>query len=151
MSDSTITMSIEGKLESGISYRIQFQESEDEAEVIRAFFSLERLVTSVSLVSLLRARCHLHDGGFYVPDDQSLNQPDKLCLSAAASYPSELPSEFIEGVLAIPYNSYKVYATAHEYDSSRFLTLGLQKQVSISSDGVSWIAARLSSRASSLT
>lgn len=151
LSDSTVTMSIEGRSESGICYRIQFVESEDEADVVKAFFSLEKLVTSVNLVISLRKQCHLHNTGFYVPNDNSLKQPERLCLAAAASYPSELPAEFIEGVLAIPYNSYRMYVSSHDQESRKFLSLGSEKQISISFDGVRWIAVRLSPDAQSLT
>ena len=58
---------------------------------------------------------------------------------AAASYPRKLISEFIEKTLDIPFNSYKVYATAKEHDSSKYLSLDDKKGISISIDGILWL------------
>ena len=78
--------------------------------------------------------------GLFVPrDGEYKNQMEKICIAAAASYPRKLISEFIEKTLDIPFNSYKVYATAKEHDSSKYLSLDDKKGISISIDGILWL------------
>lgn len=141
--DSENLFRIKGITENGFSYEIEFQSLDNEEMIVQSFLSMESLLERISLVKRLRQKCKFHDIGLYVPTEKKLTQDIHLCLSASASYPNELSRQFIEDALEIPYNSYKVYASAKEYDSSQYLTLTPNKGIKISLDGVVWTASAL--------
>ncbi|MFW9889909.1 MAG: hypothetical protein ACFFER_17135 [Candidatus Thorarchaeota archaeon] len=126
------------RIESGREFSIEF-EGNDLLSILNAYFEAAAVCTIIEHIAQFRTISTDNGNGFFVPNDPSLNQMRKLCISAAASFPKVLPSEFIETILGIPFNSYKVYATAKEHESSKYLELDENKGISFSLDGVSWL------------
>ncbi|MHA1863235.1 MAG: hypothetical protein ACTSWA_05650 [Candidatus Thorarchaeota archaeon] len=130
------------KTESGKEFSIEIDRS-NQSSMVDAYFELESTVVIIEHIEYFRQISTENGNGYFIPDDSSLNQMKKLCLSAAASFPKTLSSKFIEETLEIPFNSYKVYATAREHESKHFLELDEDKGISFSSSGFSWLKSIL--------
>jgi hypothetical protein len=140
MSDkSTHIFRISETTESGISYHVEFSLLKELELAAKEFFAIERIVEVLSIVRQLREKCRRSGLELYIPIDEKIRQDLRLCLSAAASYPNELPKDFIESVLGMPYNSYKVYAYAKDYESRHYLSVTASKGIQISMNGIAWI------------
>ena len=138
-----VTKRITGKTEDGLEFSIIFMD-DDYEEAISAYFEVESATRIIESINFFRRMSKEIAVGLFTPlSGKFKNQMEKLCIAAAASYPEVLSSDFIEKALNIPYNSYRVYATAKEHDSSRYLTLDDKKGISISLEGIRWLKVQL--------
>lgn len=128
--------------ESGREFSVEF-EGNNLVSIVTAYFEVEEVTGIIDQILNFRQISTDNGFGFFIPNDSSLNQMKKLCISAAASFPKVLPAKFIEVELGIPFNSYRVYATAKEHESSIYLKLDDKKGLSISVDGVMWLKSIL--------
>ena len=135
--DEMVRNRIYGKTDSGIEFSIEFRDRSTDWTV-ESYFELEATVLLINHIKKLRGMCHEATHGLYIPKDEPSNQMRKLCLATAASYPKTLPLDFIENQLGIPYNSYKVYVSARDYESRNYLSIDENKGISISIEGVLW-------------
>lgn len=130
------------KRESGKEFSIEY-EIDEPSLVIDSYFQLEKTVEIIDYIEYFRQMATDNGMGFFIPKDSSLNQMKRLSLSAAATFPKALPSIFIEKDLEIPFNSYKVYATAKEHESSYFLELDIDKKITFLPNGFLWLKSIL--------
>jgi hypothetical protein len=128
--------------ESGREFSVEF-EGNNSVSIVTAYFEVEEVTRIIEQILNFRQMSTDNGFGFFIPNDSSLNQMKKLCISAAASFPKVLLSEFIETKLGIPFNSYKVYATAKDHESSTYLELDDEKGISFSLDGIMWLKSIL--------
>jgi hypothetical protein len=135
--ESKLRKRISGKTELGNEFSVSF-EDESQDDVILAYFEAESTISAIEIIEEFRKLAMEFELGLFVPSEGFSNQMEKLCIAACASYPNTLPSDFIETRLEIPYNSYKVYATAKDHESSRYLTLDDNKGVEVSFEGILW-------------
>lgn len=149
MCEDYIRKRIIGKTKGDTKFSIEFG-GQAPADAVQAFMEVERVARLTDIFKLLRKLCKETEKGLFIPTEQPSNQIETICLSAAASYPFTLPEKFIEKELGIPFNSYKVYATAREHDSSDCLSLDDSKGVNITLDGVVWTASLFRDELSSL-
>jgi len=140
--EKSIKKKIVGKTERGTEFSIHFC-NENNTDVVGSYFEVEAMTVIIDQIIEFRSESDQVEFGLYAPHKKVKTQMEKLCIAAAASYPKVLHSAFIEEILEIPFNSYKVYATAKEHDSSEYLTLDDKKGISISLDGIVWLKCHL--------
>jgi hypothetical protein len=141
--DKGVKKRIYGKTFGGTEFSIEYW-TDDYEIAVNAFFEVEETSKIIEQINLFRIKTDEVRTGFYMPrKGEFKNQMEMLCIAAAASYPRVLSSEFIEKTLGIPYNSYKVYATAKEHGSSEYLSLDDKRGISISIDGIMWLKNHL--------
>ncbi|MBD3159792.1 MAG: hypothetical protein GF309_13500 [Candidatus Lokiarchaeota archaeon] len=140
MNEDRIKKIISARTRGTTTFSVEFHEEEPGA-VAQAFLELESIAQSLELIKQLRKLCRRTDEGLFVPLEETANQMQKVCLSAAASFPYILPRSFIEEKLEVPYNSYKVYAGAKKFDSRLYLSFDEDKGLKISLEGIPWVAS----------
>lgn len=142
MNEDRIKKRISARTKGTTTFSVEFHEEEPDT-VAQAFLELESIAQSLELINQLRKLCERTEEGLFVPLKEPANQMQKICLSAASSFPHTLTRAFIEERLEIPYNSYKVYASAKKYDSRLYLSINEDKGLTMSLEGIPWVASLL--------